>query len=154
MVPPYEILVFLTNFIFFGAVITLWGKKRTAFFQTHNWEMSSFFGTLVRVFAELFANTRQGGHNVPPPGPYRVKEYFNFTGSSVTYNTVQCSAEDGFCALQSIIFHLSALSCPSFPWRSQSLITSLCHFFRSLNKQFFSQSFGKLVMGRKEYIQL
>ena len=104
---------------------------------------------VVRVFARLNANTRRGGAQcaaspLPLLGPYRVKEYFNFTRSSATYstvqystvqyNTVQCSAEDGFCALQSIIFHLSALSCPSFPWRSQSLITSFCHFFRSLNR--------------------
>ena len=36
-VPPYEILVFPTNFIFFqGNEITLRGKKCTALFQTHN----------------------------------------------------------------------------------------------------------------------
>ena len=37
--------------------ITLWGKKRTALFQTHNREKSSFFNMLVRVFAQLCANT-------------------------------------------------------------------------------------------------
>ena len=43
-VPPYEIWVFPTNFIFFqGNEITLRGKKCTALFQTHNWEKSSFF---------------------------------------------------------------------------------------------------------------
>ena len=37
-VPPYEIWVFPTNFIFFqGNEITLRGKKCTALFQTHNW---------------------------------------------------------------------------------------------------------------------
>ena len=49
-VPPYEILVFPTNFIFFqGNEITLRGKKCTALFQTHNWEKSSFFNELVRT---------------------------------------------------------------------------------------------------------
>ena len=33
------------------------GKKRTALFQTHNWEKSSFFSTLVLVFAPVYANT-------------------------------------------------------------------------------------------------
>ena len=57
-VPPYEILVFPTNFIFFqGNEITLRGKKCTALFQTHNWEKSSFFNELVRVFAQKYANT-------------------------------------------------------------------------------------------------
>ena len=28
----------------------LWGKKRTALFQTQNWEKSSFFNTVIRVF--------------------------------------------------------------------------------------------------------
>ena len=47
--------------------IILWGKKHMALFQTHNWEKSSFFSTLVRVFARLHANTWQGGgHNAPP----------------------------------------------------------------------------------------
>ena len=41
-VPPNEILVFPTNFIFFqGNEITLRGKKCTALFQTHNWEKSN-----------------------------------------------------------------------------------------------------------------
>ena len=42
--PPYEILIFLMNFIFFrrNGIIS-WGKKHTAHFQTHNWEKSSFF---------------------------------------------------------------------------------------------------------------
>ena len=71
-VPPYEILVFPTNFIFFqGNEITLRGKKCTALFQTHNWEKSSFFNELVRVFAQIHAYTyREGGHS--PPGPNRV----------------------------------------------------------------------------------
>ena len=57
-VPPYEILVFPTNFIFFqGNEITSWGKKCTALFQTHNWEKSSFFNELVRVFAQKYAST-------------------------------------------------------------------------------------------------
>ena len=69
-VPPYEILVFPTNFIFFqGNEITLRGKKCTALFQTHYWEKSSFFNALVRVFAQIYANAWQGGHNVlSPPG--------------------------------------------------------------------------------------
>ena len=57
-VPPYEILVFPTNFIFFQRnEITLRGKKCTALFQTHNWEKSSFFNKLVFVFAQKYANT-------------------------------------------------------------------------------------------------
>ena len=35
-VPPYEMLVFLKNYIFFRRnEIILWGKKRSALFQTH-----------------------------------------------------------------------------------------------------------------------
>ena len=57
-VPPYGIWVFPTNFIFFqGNKITLRGKKCAALFQTHNWEKSSFFNGLVRVFAKIYANT-------------------------------------------------------------------------------------------------
>ena len=41
--------------------ITLWGEKRTAFFQTYKWEKSSFFNDLIRVFAEMYANTWQEG---------------------------------------------------------------------------------------------
>ena len=42
-VGPYEILVFLMNFIFSRRnEIILWGKKRTALFQNHNSEKSSF----------------------------------------------------------------------------------------------------------------
>ena len=37
---------------------TLWGKMNTALFQTHNWEKSSFFNTLVRIFARLFTDLR------------------------------------------------------------------------------------------------
>ena len=33
------------------------GKKHTALFQIHNWEMSSFCSTLVRVIAQLYAKT-------------------------------------------------------------------------------------------------
>ena len=66
-VPPYEILVFPTNFIFFQRnEITLWGKKCTALFHTHNWEKSSFFNALVRVFAQIYANTWQGGGTMCP----------------------------------------------------------------------------------------
>ena len=67
-VAPYEILVFPTNFIFFQRnEITLRGKKCTAFFQTHNWEKQVFFNALVRVFAQMYANTCP-----TPPRPNRV----------------------------------------------------------------------------------
>ena len=57
-VPPYGIWVFPTNFIFFqGNKITWRGKKCAALFQTHNWEKSSFFNELVRVFEQIYANT-------------------------------------------------------------------------------------------------
>ena len=65
-VPLYEILVFLTNFFFLRNEITLRGKKCLALFQTQNWEKSSFFNAFVCVFARIYANTWQGGHNVPP----------------------------------------------------------------------------------------
>ena len=42
-------------------------------FQTHNWEKSSFFSTLVHVFALLYAKCDRGGI-MCPPGPNRVKE--------------------------------------------------------------------------------
>ena len=56
-----------TLFFSQGNEITLRGKKCTALFQTHNQEKSSFFNALLRVFAQICANTWQGGHNVPPP---------------------------------------------------------------------------------------
>ena len=64
-VPPYEILVFPTNFIFSRRnQITLRGKKCTALFQTHNWEKSSFS---ISSYAYLHRYTQiDGGHNVPP----------------------------------------------------------------------------------------
>ena len=61
--PPYEIGVFLTNFILFGKTRQLYGVK-SVLLQTYNWEKSVFFSALVRVFAEIYANTWQGG---PPP---------------------------------------------------------------------------------------
>ena len=43
-VPPYEILVFLTNLILFRwNEVILWDEKRTALSQTHSWEKLSFF---------------------------------------------------------------------------------------------------------------
>ena len=55
-VSPYEISVFLMNYIFFlRNEIISWGKKHTALFQTHNWEKPSFFNTLVN--AQLYGNT-------------------------------------------------------------------------------------------------
>ena len=38
-----------------------WGKKHTALLKYHNWEKSSFFSTLLRVFVWLHANAWQGG---------------------------------------------------------------------------------------------
>ena len=68
--------LWLTLFFWRNKIISL-GNKRTALFQTHNWEKSSFFSTLIiLVFSRLYANTWQGGHNVPPAGPNRVKIYF------------------------------------------------------------------------------
>ena len=59
-VPPSEILVFPTNFIFSqGNEITLRCKKCTALFQAHNWEKSSFFNALVCVFAQIYAGEAQ-----------------------------------------------------------------------------------------------
>ena len=70
-VPPYEILVFPTNFIFFfkeTRYVTLRGKKCTALFHTHNWEKSKFLNALVRVFAQIYTNTLQGGTMCPTLG--------------------------------------------------------------------------------------
>ena len=47
--------------------IILRGKKCTALFQTYSWEKSIFFNALEPVFAQIFANTCQGGHICPPP---------------------------------------------------------------------------------------
>ena len=44
-----------------------WGKKHTALFQTHNSEKSFFFSMLIRVFAQLYTNTWQGGGTLYPP---------------------------------------------------------------------------------------
>ena len=79
------------KFWYFQHEITLSSKKCTALFQTHNWEKSSFFNALVRVFAQIYANTWQGGHNVPPPGPNRVKTFLVpdiSTFSSLPYNEI------------------------------------------------------------------
>ena len=45
------------------------GKKRTALFQTRNWEKSSFFTTLIYIHmcTPLYANTWQRGTICPPP---------------------------------------------------------------------------------------
>ena len=60
------------NFIFFWRnKITLCGIKHTALFQTHNWEKSSFFNTLVLVFAQIYANTWQGEAWMPHAGTNR-----------------------------------------------------------------------------------
>ena len=46
-----------TSFFFRQKEITLWGQKRTALFQTYNWEKSIFFKALERVFAEIYARS-------------------------------------------------------------------------------------------------
>ena len=75
---PYEIILFLMNFIFSPRNKKIsCGKKHTVLFQTHNWEKSSFFSRLIRVFSRLYPNTWQGGHNVPPAGPNRVSVGFH-----------------------------------------------------------------------------
>ena len=67
--PPYETRVFLTNLIFFRQnEIILQGKKRTALFQTYNWEKSSFFNALVRTCI-----CKDMCKYMAPPGPNRVK---------------------------------------------------------------------------------
>ena len=48
-------------YFFLQNEIILRGKKHTALFQTYiisqlNWEKSSFFNALVRVFAQIYAN--------------------------------------------------------------------------------------------------
>ena len=52
------------EFFFWWNELTLWGKKRAAHIQTHNWEKSSLFNSLVHGFAQLYANTWQGGRGV------------------------------------------------------------------------------------------
>ena len=45
-----------------------------------NWEKSSSFNALVRVFAQIYANTWQRGHNVPPPlGQIGLKSILPFS---------------------------------------------------------------------------
>ena len=70
--PLWNFGIFDKLYFFQRNEINLRGKKCTALFHTHNWEKSSFFNAFVRVFAQIYANTTQGEHNVPYPGPYRV----------------------------------------------------------------------------------
>ena len=60
-VAPYEIWVFPTNFIFSTKLIVLQGKKRSAHFQTYDWEKSSFFNLLIPVFGQINATMWGGG---------------------------------------------------------------------------------------------
>ena len=47
------------NFGYFRQTLFFSAKRDnfTALFQTYNWEKSIFFNALVRVFAEIYANT-------------------------------------------------------------------------------------------------
>ena len=74
-----------------------------ALFQTHNWEKSSFFNTLIRVIAQIYANTWQGGHNVPHPGPNRVKSTKVQKMFSICGLTTITSATEGTRELMTII---------------------------------------------------
>ena len=47
------------------------GKKLTALFQTYNWDEAR----VLSVFAEIYANTWQGGTYMPPPSPNRVNNF-------------------------------------------------------------------------------
>ena len=58
---PNELWYFWRTLFFQQNEQNLRGKKGNAFFLTHNWENSSFFNALVRVFALIYANTWQGG---------------------------------------------------------------------------------------------
>ena len=65
------------NFIFFSPKRdNFMGLKAYCPFP-HNWEKSSFFSRLLRVFSRLYDNTWQGGHNVPSAGPNRVNAGFH-----------------------------------------------------------------------------
>ena len=44
--------------------VILQGKQSTALFQTYDWEKSSFFNPLIRVFAQVYANTCRGGGGI------------------------------------------------------------------------------------------
>ena len=82
---PYEILVFLTNFIFFCRNETIpWGKKRTALFQTHNWEKSK------RV------NNPHCGHLLPQRDLSK-KEVFSFLIVVLSFSSQQKMVFLGLC---------------------------------------------------------
>ena len=65
--PPYEILVFLMNFIFFRQKeMILWGRRSTALFQTYNWEKSSFFQLAPTCICTDICKYVAGGPYMPP----------------------------------------------------------------------------------------
>ena len=68
--PPYELLVFLTNVIFLRRnEIILWGKMRSALFQTQNWEKSSFFQHARTPIYTVILKQVTGGAQRAPPSP-------------------------------------------------------------------------------------
>ena len=50
---------FLRFFFLFGEMRWFYKVKRTALFQNHNLEKSFFYNLLVRVFAQLYGNSRK-----------------------------------------------------------------------------------------------
>ena len=128
---------FLTNLIFFRFnEIVSWGKKHTALFQTHNWEKSSFFSTLIRVFARLYANMWQGGHNVPsPPGPNRVNSNISFIRLVWLHNGVQYNKRT-LISISLKMFYIFVFG----EWWVCSKIVSWKHM--SMNMLQFEKTFG------------
>ena len=81
---PYEMLVFLMNFIFSRRnKKTSCGKKHTALFQTHNSEKSSFFSAGSYVYFHGYIQIRdRGGTMCPLPVLIGLVSAFTFKLSS------------------------------------------------------------------------
>ena len=74
---------------FFGQnEIILRGKKHIALLQTFNWEKSSFFNALVHVFAQIYANTWQGGHICPSLGQIGLNTQGRVPEKNVFFRTL------------------------------------------------------------------
>ena len=99
MVPPYESGVKMTIFeLSWQNGEFLWGKKCSPHFLNQNEELSKKIGACICIYTRVYANTRQGGHIVPPPALNRVKT----RGKKWEVNSGSASLSPGDSQLQSL----------------------------------------------------
>ena len=91
--PPCEMLVFPANFIFFRQnKMILWGKKRTALFQTYDWEKEKVF---QRACTCICRETRKYVAGVPRPSRVDISCMSKVSGPLFLYQSYHLNNQGG-----------------------------------------------------------